>query len=424
MGRPTKSKITIISSLILVGLLLALISPVQAQQSFDPQVAADTYVNSLTEEQRASSDAYFEGGYWLQLWGLLYTLAVAWLLLNFRISARMRNWAERVIRYKPLQTAIYAGQYIVLTAVLFLPLTVYQGYFREHKYGLATQTFAPWFSEQMIGLGVNLVLMSLLLVALYAVIRRAPRSWWLWGTGVSVLFMFFALTIAPVFINPLFNDYQPLEQGEIRQSILSQARANGVPADNVYQFDASRQTTRISANVSGFMGTTRISLNDNLLNRTTPEEIEAVMGHELGHYVLNHGTKLFIQFGLVLALGFAWLRWSFDYCQRRKGDQWEVRGIGDTAGLPLVMALISIYFFFATPVTNSIIRSAESEADIYALNAVRQPDGFARVAMRLSEYRKIDPGYWEEIIFYDHPSGRTRVEMAMRWKAENLDSSD
>lgn len=412
-------KASVILYIILVSLLIT--TPLLAQQSFDIQSATDAYVNSLTAEQKASSDAYFEGGYWLQLWGLLYGLVVAWVLLRFRISSRMRNWAEKVTRFKPVQTALYAVQYILITAVLLFPLALYQGFFREHQYNLATQTFAPWLGEQMIALVLNLILLSLLLVILYGVIRRAPRNWWLWGTGVSVVFMFLLLMIAPVFISPLFNDYQPLEQGPVRDTTLSLARANGIPADNVYQFDASRQTTRISANVSGFLGTTRISLNDNLLDRTSPEEIASVMGHEMGHYALNHGTKLIIQFGLVLAIGFAWLKWSFNVVQRRKGDAWDVRGIGDTAGLPLVVALISIYFFFATPVTNSIVRIAESEADIYGLNAAREADGFARVAMRLSEYRKINPGYWEEVIFFDHPSGRARVEMAMRWKAENLE---
>ena len=197
------------------------------------------------------------------------------------------------------------------------------------------------------------------------------------------------------------------------------AYANDIPADNVYWFDASRQTTRISANVSGAFGTTRISLNDNLLNRTSPEEIQAVMGHEMGHYVLNHGTKLAINFGLVFAFGFAFIAWGFDRARKRWGDGWDVRATGDSAGMPLFAALLSVYFFITAPITNGIIRVHEAEADNYGINVSGQPDGFARSAMRLSEYRKISPGPLERFVFYDHPSGRDRVHMSMLWKSQH-----
>ncbi|MGB5579983.1 MAG: M48 family metalloprotease, partial [Woeseia sp.] len=256
----------------------------------------------------------------------------------------------------------------------------------------------------------------------YAVIRKAQRSWWIWATVVSVVMLMFIALISPVFISPLFNDYKALEEGPLRTSILSMAHANGIPVDDVYWFDASRQTTRISANVSGFLGTTRISLNDNLLNRTSVPEIEAVMGHEMGHYVLNHSTKLIINFGLLLAFGFAFVAWSFDWVLKRWGQNWDVRDVGDTAGYPLFATLFAVYLFATTPISNSIIRVHEAEADNYGVNVSRQPDGFARVAMRLSEYRKISPGPWETFIFYDHPSGRDRVYRAMLWKSVNQDS--
>ena len=250
-------------------------------------------------------------------------------------------------------------------------------------------------------------------------IRKTPRTWPVWGavTGIFLLALLFLVT--PVFINPLFNDYQSLEEGPVKEKILSLARANAVPADDVYRFDASRQSKRISANVSGLLGTTRISLNDNLLNRTSPESIEAVMAHEIGHYALNHGPKLIFSFGLLLDVGFAFVAWAFDRVNR---PSWGIRGVSDIAGLPLFMALLSIYFFIAKPIVNSIIRINEIEADIYGLNAARQPDGNSEALLGLSEYRKMKPGYWEEIIFFDHPSGYNRIRMSMQWKKENLDS--
>jgi STE24 endopeptidase len=394
----------------------------QAGPDFNVDEATAAYVNLLSEEERARSDAYFEGGYWLQLWGFLYGLGAVWILLSSRLSAKMRDFSERFGRWRALHTFLYGVQYIVILSILMFPFSVYEEYFREHAYELATQTFGAWMGDQFTGLIISMILGGIAITLLYAVIRKAPNTWWVWGAGVAVAFLVFVLFIAPIYISPLFNDYKALEDGPIRNSILSMARANDIPGENVYWFDASRQTTRISANVSGAFGTTRISLNDNLLNRTSVEEIEAVMGHEMGHYILNHSQKLLTQFGLVIAFGLAFVAWGFNRALDRWGQNWGVRDIGDTAGLPLIAAVISVYFFVMTPVTNSITRVAEAEADNYGINASGQADGFARVAMRLSEYRKISPGPLERFIFYDHPSGHDRVYMAMLWKSENQDS--
>ena len=233
--------------------------------------------------------------------------------------------------------------------------------------------------------------------------------------------MVFVATIAPVYIAPLFNTYKSLPDSPLKTQILSMARANGIPATNVYWFDASRQSKRISANVSGMFGTTRISLNDNLLKRSSPEEVKAVLGHEMGHYVLNHVYKGIVFFGIIIVLAFAFVRWGFGWAERRWGERWGLRGVGDVAGLPLLAAMLAIFMFFMTPVTNTITRSMEAEADAFGLNAARQPDGFAQAAVQLSEYRKMHPGPVEEFLFFDHPSGWQRIHRAMIWKAENLD---
>lgn len=401
-----------------VRVILEIPDAAKAGPGFDVEKATDAYINLLSEEGRARSDAYMEGGYWLQLWGFLYGLGLAWLLLGTRLSAKMRNFSERFGQWRWLHSFIYGVQYVVIGTVLSFPLTVYQGFFREHSYNLATQTFASWVGDELIGLVVGALLGALALTLIYGVIRKASNTWWIWGSGVSIIFLMFVNFIAPVYIAPLFNDYKTLDEGPLRDSIMSMARANGIPGDDVYWFDASRQTTRISANVSGVFGTTRISLNDNLLYRTSMEEIEAVMAHEMGHYVLNHVIKLTICFGLVIAFGFAFVAWGFNLALSRWGESWDVRNVGDTAGVPLFGALLSIFFFFTMPITNGIVRVHEAEADNYGINVSGQPDGFARVAMRLSEYRKIHPGSLERIIFYDHPSGHDRVYRSMLWKSE------
>ncbi len=397
-------------------------SAAQASDHFDPLAATNAYLATVPPDKKARSDAYFEGGYWLLLWDFLASAAVYFLLLSTGWSARMRDLAERITRFKPLQTFLYWVQFVTVTSVVVFPLTAYEGFVREHAYGLATQTFGPWLGDKLKMLAVGIVLGGLFLIVIYGVLRRAPRSWWIWGSVVTIVFQMFIAVIAPVYIAPLFNKYTELDDPRIKDPILSMARANGIPASNVYVMDASRQSTRVSANVSGFLGTERITLNDNLLKRCTLPEIEAVMGHEIGHYVLNHAYKLVLFFGVLTVLGFAFLRWSVGRALTRWGGSWRVRGVDDVAALPLFALLISIYAFVLTPITNTYIRTMEYEADIFGLNAANQPDGEALIDLKLGDYRKLDPGPVEEFVFFDHPSGRVRIHAAMRWKAEHLRS--
>ncbi len=410
-----------ISYVVLALLSLPLLVVMAHAADFDPKAATETYLATVAGEARAKSNAYFEGGYWLILWDALYAIVVAAILLFTRVAAGLRNITERMLRWRWLQTLAFAALFIALTAVLTFPLTIYENFYREHEFGLSNQTLQEWFRDFAVGVGVNVVLSSLFVVGIYAVIRRAPRTWWIWGAAVTAVFLAVSVALAPVYISPLFNDYRPMREGQLKQDILSLARANGIPVTQVYEFDASKQSKRISANVSGFLGTTRISLNDNLLNRTTPAEVRAVMGHEMGHYVLNHVGKLIVYLALLAAFAFAFMSWGFGALHRVFGGIWGVRDIADPAGLPVFVILASFLGVISTPVTNSIVRENEAQADIFGLNAAREPDGFATTALKLSEYRKLDPTPLEEMIFFDHPSGRSRIWMSMQWKAEHLD---
>lgn len=395
--------------------------PPAAQPSphFSAEAATNAYLALIPPDARTRSDAYFVGGYWLILWDFLYGAAIALLVLHLRWSARMRDVAERITRFGPLRTVLYWLQYTIVAAILGAPLAIYEGYFREHQYGLATQTFGPWFVDQLKLLLVNLILGALITAMLFGIVRKLPRTWWIWGAVTTVAFMTFVILIVPVFIVPIFNKVTRLSDPKIVEPILRLARANGIPAHDIYQVDASKQTTRMSANVSGFGHTMRITLNDNLLKRGSSEEIQAVMGHEMGHYVLNHIPKTIVYLLVIITVWFAALKWSLDWALARWGERWQIRGIGDTAGIPLVLLVSALFFFLLTPVLNTMTRTQEAEADMYGINASRQPDGFAQAAIHLAEYRKMSPGPIEEWIFFDHPSGRNRVMAAMRWKEEN-----
>ncbi|MDE2298026.1 MAG: M48 family metalloprotease, partial [Burkholderiales bacterium] len=213
-----------------------------------------------------------------------------------------------------------------------------------------------------------------------------------------------------------FNTYKPVQDPAVREAVLAMAHADGVPAKDVYQFDASRQSTRVSANVSGIFGSASVRLNDNLLRRCTLPEIRAVMGHELGHYVMNHIYKSIAEFALLFLAGFLFAQWAMARLLARWGERFGLHGVADVASLPLLAAVFALFMFVATPISNTLIRTQEIEADRFGLNLAREPLGEAEVDLKLTEYRKPDPGPIEEFIFFDHPSTRFRIHDAMRWR--------
>ena len=391
--------------------------------SFDPELATQAWMATLGGAARAKSDAYFEGGYWLILWDAVVTIVAAWLVLRFGWAARLSAWAQRRTRRKWLQSFLFALPYMLLVAIITAPFAIYTEFFREKQYGLMNQSFAAWIGENAMIMGINALIVALLFIGIHAAIRRAPRNWWAIGTGITVAGLAVVIMIGPVFLEPLFNKYTPLPAGPVRDAVLSMARANGVPADNVYLVDASKQSDRVSANVAGLFGTTRIALNDNLMKQPV-DEVRSVMAHELGHYVLNHIWKMLITMSVIVALAFVAMARLLPWMVDRFGAGWGVMSLDDPAILPIAFILLAGIGVVLTPFTNTMVRTQEIEADRFGLNAARAPDSFASIAMKLSQYRKIEPGPVEEAIFFDHPSGHTRVLTAMRWKAEHLGQPD
>ena len=384
----------------------------------EAKAATQAYLDRLSPEAVARSNAYHEGRHWLQLWNWLASLAVAACLLYTRPSTALRDWAITKLRWAPVRDALYGAAYMAATWLLTLPLSIYEGFVREHAYGMATQSLGAWSGEQLVALLVSMIVGALVVAGLYAVLRRVGAQWWLWGTVATMVFMALGVAIAPVFIEPLFNTYRPVPEGPLKTAVLTMARANGVPVDNVYVFDASRQTTRVSANVSGLFGTAAVRLNDNLLERSSEAEVHAVMAHEIGHYALNHIPKSLLQMGLVVMVGFLFSQWAMRRLLARHGARWRIGAVADTASLPLLAAVLGTFFFFATPVFNTISRAQETEADLWGLNLAREPHGEAEVLLKLTEYRKPEPGALEETLFYTHPSTRTRIYNAMRWREQ------
>ena len=387
--------------------------------TFDAGRATDAYIATVPADDRAKSDAYFEGGYWIEFWSTLITVAVCALLLRVRFAARVRDLVATRGAGPFLQSLAVAAAFIAVLSLLTLPWSLYTQYFREHQYAMSNYTAGGFLGEWALNVAISTAFLGVVIAGLYQLVRRVRERWVWWAAAVTAVMILFVFTVQPVVLEPLFNDYQPLPAGEVRDSILALAKEAEVPVDDVFWFDASKQTKRISANVSGLGGTARIALNDNLLHGTSLPEIRAVMGHEMGHYRLHHGLWLGAGFTIVLAIGYLVINRQFGRLQRRYGDRFGIRDLADPAGLPLAFAIFTVVMYLISPVTNTMIRTAEHQADAFGLDVAKEPHGFASVAMRLSTYRKLEPGALEEVIFFDHPSGRARVERSMRWLADN-----
>ncbi|WP_309602613.1 M48 family metallopeptidase [Sphingomonas sp.] len=403
---------------------MSIISIVQAAVAaappFDAEAATRAYLATLNGAARAKSDAYFEGGYWLPIWGALISILSYWVMLRFGWSAAWSAWSQKVVKWRWLQPALYSLPFGLIGGLMTLPWGIYTGFIREHQYGMSNQSAGEWAKELAIMTGVGVVLSAIFFVVIFAVIRKSPTRWWLWASVAIGALLSVMILIAPIFIEPLLNKYTPMADSPTRTEILRIAKAQQIPTNDVYVVDASKQTKRISANVSGLGPTIRIALNDNLLNRSNIHGIKAVMGHEMGHYKLYHIQKLLFYLTLMSLALFAILYRAVPRILARHGNRWGVREVSDPASAPLLFALIAILSVPGGILFNSIIRHHESEADAFGLEAAREPDGFAMTAMQLSEYRKIEPSAVEEFLFFDHPSGRTRVAMAMAWKAKHL----
>jgi STE24 endopeptidase len=353
---------------------------------------------------------------------LLLDLAVSvvymllWLLPGWSLA--LRQWVTGITDNNWLIVAGYGLVFVVIFGLVNLPLSYYSGYVLAHRYGMSTQTLAGWISDEVKGGALALVIGGLAGELVYWALRVAPTTWWLWAAVGYLLFTVVLASLAPTLLLPLFFKLTPLDNPDLSARLERLAAQAGAKVRGVYRMNLSSRTTAANAMVTGLGSTHRIVIGDTLLDEFSPDEIETVMAHELGHYVYRD-----IWSGVLVSTAVALVGFYLASIALAAGVQaFSLYGVSDVAGLPL-LGLIAIGFALLTmPLTNGFTRFVEARADKYALKVTHKPQAFASAMTRLANQNlaEFDPEPWVEFLLYDHPATSKRVAMAQTMSDENV----
>ena len=378
-----------------------------------PAQQAAQLVDSLGPEALAKAQAYTTGNHWVLFTGVGVSLLVAFIMVRLRlldrIAARFGNQQGFLATYS------VSAAFFLISAVLSLPWVMYTDWYRQRAYDLSSQDTFDFLGQLAISEVITALAGGLFLTGVYALIRRTGQRWWLWSGGLAAFATLVMLLAGPSLIEPLFNDYKPVPQGEVRTALEEIADDVGIPHDRILMYDGSRQSERFTANVSGLGPTARIAISDVALKQASIDEVRAVTGHEAGHYKLGHIWRYVVILPALAMLFFFLLNRLFAPTARLLGS--DAR-LDEARGLPVFAVVGSVLGLLATPLTNSITRIGETEADLYSLQTVNEPEALASALVKTAEYRYPRPTALEEALFYTHPSVEKRVLMGMEWKAK------
>lgn len=427
---------TILYLLPVIGLILLLCSVAPAQDSITPDsimvetmaaenppdtaVAGGELEYPMSPERYEKLVAYSRFNNIWRFVSFFIGLVTLSLILFTGWSARFRNWASRIkVRF----FAIWAFLILILVAdyLLNLPFSIYRSFIVERQYGFLNQTFMEWFSEDLLGLGISLLLAIVPMWFFYWLVGRMKR-WWLAFSLGMIPFLVLMVVIAPVLISPLFNDFKPLEDKQLESEIVALAEKGGIGDADVFQVDGSRQSNKLNAYVTGLFGSKRIVLYDTLIRSFSLDEIKFVMAHEMGHYVMHH-----VWWGLLVTvlfvIGALWLMNKTIHPVIRKfRKRFGFESLSDIASLPLVLIFVSVIFFVFQPVTNGFSRYIERQADRYGMEMSEVSGESAAIAFdKLSVYNLSDPDPHPlvEFWFYDHPALKKRMAFVKGFYAEH-----
>ena len=380
--------------------------------AFDPNAATARYIDSLGSAALQKAHDYTVGKEWMLLWALLVAGAVTWLIVRSGILDRLdRKVAER---RRNLKAFVISLVYFLVSAALTLPWTLYADYLREKSYGRTSQPFGDYLGQAALATAISSVVIALFMIGVYWLMRRAGKRWWLWSGALTAAGLAFVMLLQPVLIEPLFNKYEPVPPGQVRDAVVSMAQRAGIPPDKVYMFNGSRQSNNFTANAGGVGSTARVAISDVAFKNASLDEVRAVTGHEIGHYVLKH-SWWGILFSSVLAIVLFWIAdRTYPSFARWFGSN---AALSDPRGVPVLIFMVSLFGLLALPLLNTFSRTLESRADLYSLRTENRPDALSSALVKTAEYRYPRPAKLEEFVFYDHPSVETRVRRAMEWKA-------
>jgi STE24 endopeptidase len=377
------------------------------------QPPPDKYARAV-EYSRAHYDHYFVDA--------AYGLLVLLLLLFWGVGPRYRDWAERASRRRSLQVLVYAPLLLLTVGVLGLPSDAWDQAL-SRRFGLSVQGWGSWSLDWLMNQVIVLAVGTLLVRILYGVVRRSPRRWWLYFWLASIPVLILAVFGAPLVIEPLFYTFKPLAPGhpalvsEIER--VTQRGGMEIPPDRMFEMNASSKQTGLNAYVSGFGASKRVVVWDNTMAKATIPETLFVFGHEMGHYVLHHiPQELALDAGILLVLLYLGYRLAV-WMVARWGPSWGIRGIDDWASLPIVLFVLSLLTFLASPAFNTISRHFEHEADRYGLEVIHGivPNQGQVAAHYFEKSGEInladpDPSPFMKVWFFDHPPRRERTHFA------------
>ena len=382
--------------------------------AFDPNVATARYIDSLGPQALEKAHAYTLGKEWMLLWGLLVAAIVTWLIVGSGLLEKIGG--ERLKRRTNLHAFAVSFVYFVVSALLALPWTLYSDYFREKVYGRTSQPFGDYLGQTALAGAISAVFAALFMMGVYWLIRRSGSRWWLFSGALTAVFIAFLMLLAPVLIEPLFNKYEPVPPGPVRTAVVSMAQRAGIPPERVFMFNGSRQSNNFTANAGGVGNTARVAISDVALKNASLDEVRAVTGHEIGHYVLKHSWWGILFFSIAATLMFWIADKTFPSFARLFRSTAQ---LADPVGIPVLMFMVSLFTLLSLPLLNSFSRTLETQADDYSLRTENRPDALSSSLVKTAEYRYPRPNRVEEIIFYDHPSVEARVRRAMEWKSQH-----
>jgi len=342
-----------------------------------------------------------------------YSILVLVLFLFLGLSAFFRRQIEKLTKKQFWVVFFYALVFIILAFIVGLPSSYY-GFHLEQKYQLSNQNFFQWFGEQLKGLLVMFIIGVIVIEGIYLALKKAPRTWWIYVSIVFVFFTVLLINLAPVLIMPLFNVYTPLPQGEIRDKLMALSEKAGVKVEGIYEMDMSKQTKKANAVFTGIGNTKRIVLGDNLVKEYTPDEIEVVIAHEMGHNILHHIWKIIALMSFVSAIGFLLIHLTMGRIINRYRARLKIEGPADIASLPLFMLIFVVFSLITLPVSPTYSRYMEHQADKFALDLTHNPDAFISAMNKLAYQNLSDPNPSPviEFLLYDHPPASKRIKFA------------